>query len=70
MSKDSSSAQEEPVLLTPKELARRLRLSLTTVYRLAEQRKIPFYRISGSIRFAEKDVRRFLESGRVGEFLD
>jgi excisionase family DNA binding protein len=52
-------------LLTPDELAELLRISKISVYRLVEQRKIPFYRVRGNLRFEPKDVMSFLRQNRV-----
>ncbi len=52
-------------LLTPDELAKMLRISKTSVYRLVERRVIRFYRIAGSLRFDERDVTAFIQSGCV-----
>jgi len=52
-------------LLTPDELAEMLRISKTSVYRLVEQRKIPFYRLRGNLRFEQKDIMDFLRQNRV-----
>lgn len=49
-------------LLTTNELAQVLHVSPTTVYRLTSTRRIPFYRIAGSIRFDVDDVRSMLRS--------
>jgi excisionase family DNA binding protein len=42
-----------------------LDISTTSVYRLAERREIPFYRLRGALRFAKEDVERFLARQRV-----
>ena len=52
-------------LLTPDELAEYLKISKITVYRLAEKRQIPFFKVKGSLRFAEYDVLKFLEANRI-----
>lgn len=52
-------------LLTPKELAGILRISLTGVYRLVEGRKIRFYRVRGTLRFDARDIESYLQSGCV-----
>ena len=53
------------VLLTPRELAAVLKVSLTTVYRLVDRRAIPFHRISRKLRFSTADVDEFVKSSRV-----
>ncbi len=52
--------------LTPPEAARLLRLSKASVYRLVETRVLPFYRVSGSLRFSKKDLEEYLTRVRVG----
>lgn len=52
-------------LITPDELASLLRMSKPSVYRLIEKRKIPFYKISGSIRFDMADIDKYIGNARV-----
>jgi excisionase family DNA binding protein len=52
-------------LITPEELASLLRMSKPSVYRLIEKRKIPFYKISGSIRFKISDIKKYIEDARI-----
>jgi len=52
-------------LITPEELASILRLSKPSVYRLIEKRKIPFYRISGSLRFKMTDIEKYISNARI-----
>lgn len=54
-----------PHLLTVEEVATRLRVSKTTVYRMIERRVIPFYRYPGAVRILEADVRAYLRARRV-----
>ena len=49
-----------PQLLTVRELAALLRISLTSVYRLVERRAIRFFRFPHGIRFRIEDVECFL----------
>lgn len=42
-----------------------LRVSKTSIYRLVESRRIPFYRFPGSLRFSHDDVQAFLDGRRV-----
>jgi excisionase family DNA binding protein len=51
--------------LTRDDLAKLLKISRASVYRLAERRQIPFFKVGGSIRFAKSDVLTFLRKGRV-----
>jgi len=55
--------------LSPKELKEILGISLPTVYRLIESRKIPVYKIRNSLRFLNKDVIEYLESKRIDPIL-
>lgn len=52
-------------LFTTDDLAKILNVSKVTIYRLVETRKIPFYKIKGSIRFAEKDIHDYLATNRI-----
>jgi len=52
-------------LLTPDEMADLLRISKSTLYRLIEKRKIPFYKVEGSLRFLKRDIVSYLDKNRV-----
>jgi excisionase family DNA binding protein len=52
-------------LLTVKQLADLLAVSVTSVYRLTDQRAIPFFRFSRGLRFDAEDVAKFLNTRRV-----
>ncbi len=52
-------------LLTPDQLASFLNISKTTIYRLIDSRKIPFYKIGGSIRFDKKDIMNYLQESKI-----
>lgn len=52
-------------LITPGELASILKMSKSSVYRLIENRRIPFYKISGSLRFKESDIEEYINSSRI-----
>jgi excisionase family DNA binding protein len=54
-----------PNMLTPDDLAAYLRISKTGVYRMVEKRQIPFYRIGGSLRFAQSDILAYLGGKRI-----
>jgi excisionase family DNA binding protein len=47
-------------LITIKDAARFLSLSVATVYRLVESRKIPFFRIGSAIRFSQQALQAWL----------
>jgi excisionase family DNA binding protein len=52
-------------LLTLAEVAELLRISVPTVRRLQQQRKMPFVKVGGRIRFIRSDVASYLEKRRV-----
>jgi excisionase family DNA binding protein len=52
-------------LLSVDDVAERFVLSRASVYRLVGRRRIPFYRLPGSIRFRVQDVDAFLEAQRT-----
>lgn len=52
-------------LLTAKQAATVLAVSLSKIYALKDAGKIPFYPIDGCIRFAEEDLLDYLSSVRV-----
>jgi excisionase family DNA binding protein len=47
-------------ILTVKEVSALLKIEPSTVYAWAEQRKIPFCKINGALRFVESDVLAWL----------
>jgi len=52
-------------LLDPLDVAERLRVTKSTVYRLANRGRIPFYELPGGIRFKAADIDAYLESHRM-----
>lgn len=52
-------------LLTPKDLALMFKVSIASIYRLIESRKIPFYKVGGSLRFSKDDISKYLREARV-----
>lgn len=52
-------------LLTVGEAARILRVNPHTVYRLVKAKKLKSYKIGRDLRFTEKHLRDYLESGVV-----
>jgi excisionase family DNA binding protein len=52
-------------LLTISDVAELLKLSASTVRRLQRQRKIPFIKVGGSVRFVKGDLAAYLERRRV-----
>ncbi|MFH1772993.1 MAG: helix-turn-helix domain-containing protein [Patescibacteria group bacterium] len=63
MSVDSNIIQQKFFKLN--ELAKFLRVSNSTVYRLVTKRSIPFHEIGGQIRFDVKDIADYLKNNRV-----
>jgi excisionase family DNA binding protein len=59
-------------LLTIPEVAKLLRISVSGVRRLQQQRHIPFFKVGGGIRFTRSDIAAFLQKRRVnsiGQYL-
>lgn len=52
-------------LMTPKRLAEFLGISKSSVYLLVETRKLPFYKVGGSLRFKMTDIEEYLKTVRV-----
>jgi excisionase family DNA binding protein len=52
-------------LLTLSDVAEILKVSVPTVRRLQQQRKIPFAKVGGSVRFSRSDVASYLAARRV-----
>lgn len=52
-------------LLTPDEVAKILRISKASVYRLVERRQVRFRRVCGLLRFALSDIEMYLSAGTV-----
>ena len=52
-------------ILTKKEAAEFLRISIPTINRLMRNRKIPFSKINGKVLFQRKDLIDLLESKKI-----
>lgn len=52
-------------LLTIPDVAAILKVSIPTVRRLQQQRKLPFVKVGGSIRFTMSDVTSYVATRRV-----
>jgi excisionase family DNA binding protein len=52
-------------LLTIVEAADLLKLSVSGMRRLQQQRRIPFIKVGGRIRFARQDLASFVQKNRV-----
>lgn len=48
-------------MLTVKQVAERLRISLSSAYQLIESLKISYHRIGGAIRVSEEQLKEYLE---------
>jgi len=53
--------------ISPKDLCIILNVSLPTIYRLIDARKIPAFKIGNSIRFLKEDVVSYLEQNRIDQ---
>ncbi len=51
--------------LSPKELKDILGISILTVYRLIDSRKLPAFKIGNSLRVLREDVIEYLKSHRI-----
>ena len=58
----------EPRMMTTGEVAKYLRVSRATVYRLVKQGKIPVSRISKHLRFRRDTIDRWLSEKEAGDF--
>ena len=56
-----AKAKGEQEFSTAKELAARLQLTETTIYRMARRGELPYYTIGRSMRFRQDDVEEFLK---------
>ncbi len=52
----------EPQLMTVKDVANMLRVSLKTVYQWAESKLIPSFKLNGAVRFDMKDIEAWIQS--------
>ena len=55
---------EQSEYFTEAELARILRVSKSTLYKLRDEGALPFQMIGTCIRYVKKDVEKWLESNR------
>lgn len=51
--------------LSPKELKEILGISLPTIYRLIDTRKLPAFKIGNSLRFLREDILEYLKYSRI-----
>jgi excisionase family DNA binding protein len=61
------SIDADPIegLLTIPDVAALLKVSSVTVRRLQQQRKLPFIKVGGSIRFERNDITSYVAARRV-----
>lgn len=52
-------------LLTIQEVANLFNVSKQTIYRMAQSRILPFYKIGSNLRFKEDEMLAYIESQRV-----
>ncbi|MDD2287746.1 MAG: helix-turn-helix domain-containing protein [Bacteroidales bacterium] len=52
-------------LITPNELSKLFSISKSSVYRLVDNRSLPFYKIGGNLRFSLNDVDNYLSDVKV-----
>ncbi len=64
MSYDLSLTKDSSEFLSVKEVARHLGVATVSVYRLAERRALPVYRVLRKLLFRRSDVLAWLESKR------
>ncbi|MBR0960902.1 helix-turn-helix domain-containing protein [Bradyrhizobium japonicum] len=65
---DNTSTGSGPTieLLTLIEVAEALKISVSSVRRLQQARRLPFFKVGGALRFAKADILSYLQSRRVG----
>ncbi len=57
---------KDPKLLTPAEVAKKLRISRRTIYRLIEKKRIKAIKVSFDIyRITEKDLNQFIKKHKT-----
>ena len=57
-------------LLTPQQVADKVNLGKSTIYRLAKEEKIDCIRFGRSVRFILEDVERFILENKIGGSYD
>jgi hypothetical protein len=55
----------EPVYLTPKDLKKRWKVGLTTIYDYKDRGHLPYMLICGCIRFRLEDIEAYEQAGYV-----
>lgn len=54
--------------LSPKDLKEILGISIQSIYRLIDTRKLPAFKIGKSLRFYKEDVIEFIQKQRIDQF--
>jgi len=62
MRSSADSSEGRPEVLTVRELAELLRVDEKTVYRMAQRGELPGFKVSGSWRFEQGDIRAWIEA--------
>jgi excisionase family DNA binding protein len=62
---NSKHIYTEIELLTIKEVAAMLKISVSLVRRLQQRRQIPFLKVGGSIRFHKQDILEYLRQRTI-----
>ena len=57
--------EELDELLTPEEVAKRLKVAKVTPYQWAQRGVLPYYKLEGVVRFRLQDIKDFVRSGRI-----
>lgn len=67
-------ADTDAPMLTVADVRSRLNVSISTVRRLIRDRKLPAYRVGGSLRFKSEEVAAYIDAQRIGsadpDFMD
>jgi excisionase family DNA binding protein len=53
------------LLITPSQLAKAINVSTGHVYRLVQQRRVPFVRVGGSVRFRPESINEWIRRQEV-----
>ena len=51
----------EPLLLTPEEAAKTLRISKSYLYELKSRNRIPYVKVGANLRFRPEDLQAFVD---------
>jgi excisionase family DNA binding protein len=62
--KERVKQYQEDVILTIEEVARYLKISVTSVYKLARAGEIPAFKVLNKWRFDRREVDKLVRSGR------